>query len=210
MTETPRRTQRERVEESNRRLTRAAIELIAEKGFAATTAAEIGIQAGYSRGMVSARYGTKEALLDTILTEQYESRLDPPSEPGTPGIDRVLARLDRLRAFAVEDPDLLRAILVLNFEAAREDGGLRIRIRQWLDQFLGGLTEEIRAGQGDGSVNGSLDADEQAAEIIATGIGYAYSWIVEPDRVDLAHEVTRWSTRVAVRLRPTPRGRASR
>lgn len=202
MTETSRRTQQERVEESNRRLARAAIELIAEKGYAATTAAEIGIHAGYSRGMVSARHGTKEALLDSILTEQYESRLDPPSDPASPGVDRVLARLERLRVFAIDDADLLRAVLVLNFEAAHDDGGLRARIRQWLQQFLGGITEDILTGQGDGSIDGSVDADEEAAEILATGIGYAYGWIVEPDRVDLAQEVARWGPRVAKRLRP--------
>lgn len=202
MTETRGRTQQQRVEESNRRMARAAIELIAEKGFAATTAAEIGIRAGYSRGMVNARHGTKEALLDSVLTEQYESRLNPPPDLASPGLDRVLARLDRLAAFAVEDADLLRAVFVLNFEAVRDDGGLRARIRQWLEQFLGGLTDDIRAGQLDGSVDSSVNAVEQAGEVVATGIGYAYGWIVEPDRVDLAREVTLWKRRVAVRLRP--------
>src|SRR4051812_16911109 len=70
-----RRSQRERVEESSRRLAEAAIELIAEKGFANTTAQEIGIRAGYSRAMVHERYGSKEALLETILAD-YERRID--------------------------------------------------------------------------------------------------------------------------------------
>ena len=43
----------------------AAIELIGEKGFDTTTAAEIGERAGYSRSMVHARYGSKESLLES-------------------------------------------------------------------------------------------------------------------------------------------------
>ena len=86
MTDKPRRTQRERVGESSRRLAEAAIALIAEKGYAATTAQEIGLRAGYSRDMVRVRFGTKEALLDTILTAQYESRLDQPDDPSESGL----------------------------------------------------------------------------------------------------------------------------
>lgn len=69
-----RRTQKQRVEESARRLADAAVALIAEKGYAATTAQEIGLRVGYSRDMVRVRYGTKEALVDSILSTLYESR----------------------------------------------------------------------------------------------------------------------------------------
>ena len=60
-------TQPERVELSNRRLLHAAAELIVEKGWEATTAAEIGRRAGYSRAMVHARYGSKDAILEAFL-----------------------------------------------------------------------------------------------------------------------------------------------
>jgi len=53
----------------------AAIELIAEKGIARTSAAEISEHAGYSRSMVPFRYGSKEALLETLLREEYETPL---------------------------------------------------------------------------------------------------------------------------------------
>ena len=65
-------TQTQRVEISNRRLIEAAAELIAEKGWEATTAAEIGRRAGYSRAMVHARYGSKDAILDAFfLDDRY-------------------------------------------------------------------------------------------------------------------------------------------
>src|ERR1700745_982557 len=72
-----RRTQQERSAESARRLLDAAIELIAEKGFERTTVAEIGERAGYSRSMVRARYGSKEALLESIFGSQLDRRVVP-------------------------------------------------------------------------------------------------------------------------------------
>jgi len=93
-------------------------------------------------------------------------------------------------------------MFVLNFEAARADDTLRRRIRQWLDQFLGGLADDIHAGQADGSIEKSLDATEHAREMMSTAIGYAYGRIVEPDQVDLADKLERWKPRIAARLRP--------
>jgi AcrR family transcriptional regulator len=200
VTDKPRRTQQQRVGESSRRLAEAAIALIAEQGYAATTAQEIGLRAGYSRDMVRVRFGTKEALLDTILTSQYESRLDTQDDPSESGLDRVLGRIARMRRFAEEDGQLLRAMLVLNFEAAQADNQLRTRIRQWLDHFLNGLTDAVRAGQSDASIASEPDADTQAREMLSTAIGYAYWWIVEPD-FDLPTELTRWTERLEARLR---------
>jgi AcrR family transcriptional regulator len=150
--------------------------------------------------MVRVRFGTKEALLDTILTSQYESRLDTQDDPNESGLDRVLGRIARMRRFAEEDGQLLRAMLVLNFEAAQADNQLRTRIRQWLDHFLNGLTDAVRAGQSDASIASEPDADTQAREILSTAIGYAYWWIVEPD-FDLPTELTRWTERLEARLR---------
>jgi len=200
VTDKPRRTQRERVGESSRRLAEAAIALFAEKGYAATTAQEIGLRAGYSRDMVRVRFGTKEALVDAILTSQYENRLDTPDDPADSGLDRVLGRIDRMRQFAEDDGQLLRAMLVLNFEAAQADDQLRTRIRRWLDQFLGAIVEAVRAGQSDASIVSEPDADTLAREILSTAIGYAYWWIVEPD-FDLPTELTRWAERLEAQLR---------
>jgi AcrR family transcriptional regulator len=196
-----RRTQRQRTEESARRLAEAAIELIAEKGYANTTAREIGVRAGYSRAMVAERFGTKEILLDTILERDYERRIDVDPEPGASGFERLLAPIDALRAFAAEDPRLLRAMFILNFEAINDSGMLRKRIRRWLVGFRGRLAEAVRVGQADGSVTPNVDPDDISREIVATGIGYAYWWIVTPDELELDSTLTRWRDRVAETVR---------
>lgn len=196
-----RRTQRQRTEESARRLAEAAVELIAEKGYANTTAREIGVRAGYSRAMVAERFGTKEVLLDTILERDYERRIDADPGPGASGFDRLMAPIDALRAFAAEDPRLLRAMFILNFEAINDSGMLRERIQRWLVGFRSRLAEAIRVGKADGSITPSIDADDVSREIVATGIGYAYWWIVTPDERDIDSTLTRWRDRVAEALR---------
>lgn len=66
------RTQEQRREESVQAMVQAAIELIAEKGMAGLTMAEVGIKAGYSRGLAHLHFGSKENLLSACL--EYLSR----------------------------------------------------------------------------------------------------------------------------------------
>lgn len=100
MTETERRTQRERVEASTRLLAEATVSLIAERGFFAATTAEICRRAGYSRAMVHARFGSKDALLDYVLGEYCENRMDVDPDPKLDGLHQVLARVDAFLEFA--------------------------------------------------------------------------------------------------------------
>jgi len=195
----PRRSQRERVEESSRRLAEAAIELIAEKGFSNTTAQEIGIRAGYSRAMVRERFGSKEALLEAVLRD-YERRIDVAPEPDMSGLQRVLAPILALRDFAADDPRLLRAVLSLNFEALHDHDVLRERIQSWLARLDAAIRLAAIDGQADGSVVPACDAEVVGSEVIATGIGYAYAWILGPDTMDFEEVLTRWHDRVAARL----------
>lgn len=198
--ETQRRTQKQRVEESARRLADAAIALIAEKGYAATTAQEIGLRAGYSRDMVRVRYGTKEALVDSILTTLYESRLREIDEPGTVGLDRVLAVPRLLHRFALSDPVLLRAMFTLNFEAAQADDYLRRRVNRWLDDSLTQIRLAVEAGKHDGTVAADVDAAVQSREMLATVIGYAYLWLMDADNVDLPGILVAWMDRLRATL----------
>jgi AcrR family transcriptional regulator len=194
-----RRSQRERVEESSRRLAEAAIELIAEKGYGNTTAQEIGIRAGYSRAMVRERYGSKEALLEAVLRE-YEGRIDVAPESGASGLQRVVAPILALREFVADDPRLLRAVLSLNFEALHDHDVLGERIKGWLAQLNAALRRATIDGQADGSIAPECDPEEVGSEMIATGIGYAYAWVLDPGTVDFEAVLTRWNDRVAARL----------
>src|SRR3954452_11802274 len=64
-----RRTQQERREEAERKVLAAATALIAQHGSRALTLAEVGEAAGYSRGIVSHHFGSRENLLRAVMRD---------------------------------------------------------------------------------------------------------------------------------------------
>jgi AcrR family transcriptional regulator len=191
-----RRTQAERLELSGRRLLAAAAELIAEKGWEATTGAEIGRRAGYSRAMVHARYGSKDALLDTLLRSEYEERLSPTADAAATGLQQVLAHFDNFHELFREDPQFLESMFVLSFEAVKRATLVRPRIVAWMNRIGDNVENGLRLGIDDGSVRPDVDVSEAVTDIVAAGVGIAYGWIVLPNRYDLPAEFDRIRARI--------------
>ncbi|CAN5688299.1 TetR/AcrR family transcriptional regulator [soil metagenome] len=181
-------TQPERVQTSSRRLLQAAAELIVEKGWEATTAAEIGRRAGYSRTMVQARYGSKDAILEAFLHE-YVKRLDPDPNPSAAGLDQVLAHFDRIQDLYTEDHDVLLAMFVATFEAVKTTSPLRERVRAQLVSGADNVREGLRKGLDDGSIRAGLDIDRVTNDITSAVFGIAFQWVVAPTGHDLEREL---------------------
>jgi AcrR family transcriptional regulator len=175
---------------SNRRLVEAAAELASEKGWEATTAAEIGRRAGYSRAMVHARYGSKDAILDAFFLHEYVQRIAPAPEPDATGLDEALAPFDRIQALFAEDPDFLRAMFVMTFEAVKSTSPVRPRMQMWLARGVELVEAGLRKGIRDGSVRSDIDVDRAVNDISASLFGVAFQWIVLSDRYDLARDLT--------------------
>ena len=65
-------TQAERTEISDNRMLEAAVELISTVGPAATSLKEVGMKAGYSRGLAGQRFGSKDNLFAFVLRQVGE------------------------------------------------------------------------------------------------------------------------------------------
>ncbi|MBH0780249.1 TetR/AcrR family transcriptional regulator [Nocardia bovistercoris] len=183
-------TQPQRVELSHRRLVEAAAELIAEKGWEATTAAEIGRRAGYSRAMVHARFGSKDAILDAFFDHDYVRRLTPDLDPDTTGLDQALAHFDHVERLYHENADFLRAMFLATFEGAKTTSALRDRVRRNIRDGKAKVASALRTGLADGSVRPDIDLDRAVNDISSTVFGLAYQWAVIPEGYDLARELT--------------------
>lgn len=188
-------TQHQRVEQSSRRLLQAAAELIVEKGWEATTAAEIGRRAGYSRAMVHARYGSKDAILEAFQ-QVYVARLNPDPEPGSTGLQQVLAHFDRVQDIHAEDPSVTRAMFVSAFEAVKTSSPLRDGVRDQLSGAARKVGAGVRAGIADGSLRADIDADAAVRDITGSIFGIAFQWVVLPEEHDLDHEINCVRTRI--------------
>ena len=175
---TSRRSQEERVAESSERLLSAAIELIAEQGFDRTTAAEIGKRAGYSHGMVHVRFGSKDALLESIV-RAYEDAMLPAVPPELTGLEQVLHQLDSAQAHSQQEPEFFRAFCVLCFETIGPNGTLREWVSDWFERYVDHTARRLTAGQADGSVRSDIDPREEARRLLHEGIGITFLWLVD-------------------------------
>ena len=165
------------------------MQLIAEKGWEATSAAEIGRRAGYSRAMVHARYGSKDAILAKLFTTEYEKKLSPVADPESTGLQQALAHVDRISDLHAEDPDLLRAIFVLTFEAAKATSQAHSYIQTWLKRAADTVGEGLRNGIADGSVRSEIDVDSAINDFGGAVLGAAYQWVMQAYRIDMAEEL---------------------
>jgi AcrR family transcriptional regulator len=197
----PRRPQQERVEESTRRLLQAAAELIAEGGYDAASAAEIGRRAGYSRSMVRARFGSKEQLVDAVIRSAFEGPLTVPLPESATGMERVLARIDAVGRLVDENPALMRMLFAVEFQAAGKGSGMADRAASWVAQLRSDTLEALREGQRDGSISGELDAEAAAHAITVEGVGSAFLWTVDPAE-DFRRRIDQWRARTVKTLRP--------
>ncbi|MDG4664638.1 TetR/AcrR family transcriptional regulator [Mycobacterium sp. 236(2023)] len=182
-------TQPQRLEISGRKLLEAAVALIGEKGWEATTAAEIGRRAGYSRAMVHARYGSKDAILEALFAAEYEKKLTPAPDPDSTGIGQALAHLDRIALLYAEDRELLRAIFVLTFEAAKATSQAHPYIQMWLRRAADTVESGLRAGVADGSVRPDVDVERAVNDFGAAVLGIAYQWVMQAFPYDMAAEL---------------------
>jgi AcrR family transcriptional regulator len=177
-------TQPERVEISSRRLVEAAADLIVEKGWEATTAAEIG------RRAVHARYGSKDAILDAFFLHDYVKQLSSEANPDATGLQEAVGHFDRVRRLFAEDQDFLRAMFVATFEGVKTTSPLRQRVQRWLQRGIDKVEAGLRRGIEDGSVRADVDIDRATSDLSAAIFGAAYLWTVLADGYDLDRELS--------------------
>ena len=111
----PANRQTERSAQSDRKMFEAAIELINERGTAKTTLKDIGEHAGYSRGLASYRFGSKDGLwielfrqFDDIWKVHIGSYLE-----GKRGVAALRAAIHAQRDIFRKESGYLRAMYIL-------------------------------------------------------------------------------------------------
>jgi AcrR family transcriptional regulator len=161
----------------------AAAELIVESGVGSLTLARVGERAGYSRGIVTHRFGSKRALIEA-LAEASQSGLVAPSVH-EPGLDRLLHLLDGYLSALGNAGTMSRAFLLLWTESTTNDelaGPFRERDRQ----FREALQNDVAAGIAAGTIRPTIDARDVAVAIVGQLRGVALQRLLDPDQVQLA------------------------
>ena len=183
--------QAERTARSTAALLDAASELIVEGGFDSLTFAAIGERAGYSRGLVTARFGSKDGLVEALIERivaTWNHRNVLPRTKGKTGLEAIATILDAIATQAERDPKGLRVLYALLFEAVGPDEGLRLRIAKFQDAMRDDFRSFLRRGQQDGSIVSGLDVEREAVFLVGGLRGVGFQWLLEPDTFDPAIE----------------------
>ena len=188
-----RQTQSERRARSEGRIINAALEVIAARGVARMTLAEVGERAGYSRSLPAHLFGTKGQLLcECVRRMNADHWMAGLPEPGpAAGLDDLATAVRRWIGELQSRPAFSRAHYALVQEANCEDAdahwpALSAMVRAMV---LGGqrrYTNYIQAAIDRGEAAPGLDAEREALMIHTALRGVGLQWLIRPDSVDLA------------------------
>src|SRR6478609_7000183 len=109
-----------RSERSTRRLLGAAGDLVAEGGYQSMTLAGVGLRAGYSRSLATARFGSKSRLLEALFEEivaGWNGERERPPQETTTGLKALREMLIHIADSFDSDPRSVTILYALLFEA---------------------------------------------------------------------------------------------
>lgn len=166
----------------------AALRLIAERGYDRTSLQAIGDDAGYSRGLVSHRFGSKEGLLWAIFERtfgEWKAESLTPRIDQRVGVEALRATIDASRVAMRRAPQKLRAFYAMLFQALGPLRVLRPKVAEFHRRQRKAVAAWITAGIENGSVRADVDAAREAALFMSMLRGAAYQWLIDPRGVDI-------------------------
>ena len=171
-----------RREDTRQRLFEAAVELIAEQGFSATTVDDIALRAKVAKGTVYYNFASKTALFEELLrhgigllTEEFRAAVagKAPRDAVDALIRAQLEYIRRYRAFA-------QLLLSEMWRTNREWQQTLVLLRE---QAIGVIAETVQTGVDSGELPADLDVRVASSALFGVGLVVAVDWLVfQPDR----------------------------
>lgn len=182
-----RRKQADRTALSDARMYEAAVALIGEIGTHNTTLKDIGERAGYSRGLASHRFGSKEALFGNLVHDfnvKWASELAL-HVGGRTGLSAFLAAVEAVEDFLIEQPAYMKAMYILWYESISSHNDVRTRLAEYHDTYRRDAQRWIEQGIAEGFIRPSVDAERYAVQFCSFIFGTIYQWLVAPEHIEI-------------------------
>ena len=180
-------TQADRTAFSDAKMFEAAKQIIAEQGTHNTTLKEVGERAGYSRGLASNRFGSKDRLFSQMVRDfnkRWAGELERIVGEKT-GLQAIIAALNAVELFLVQYSDEMRALYILWFESIKSHVEVRNRLANNHAAYRGDLERWVRQGIEQGVIRPSIDPTCYAVEFNALIFGLVYQWLVQPEAINV-------------------------
>jgi AcrR family transcriptional regulator len=180
------RTQAERRDEAERKILEAAALIVAEEGLEAITLAEAGERAGYSRGLPSHYFRTKNDLLSALavyIIELFMSRRRA-SASNIPGFDGLIASIHYYFESPPQNTRMVRAFHAV-LAGALHTPVIAATVATLNRESIAEIAAGIRAGIESGSVRADVDPEFEGALILAALRGSVALWLANPETTPL-------------------------
>lgn len=178
----PRRSQAERRDEAERRLVEATMAIIAEEGVSAATFEAIGQRAGYSRGLATQHFGSKQGLIDAVvnyLRERQQEDLEVAHLRDMDGLRALQAYVGRFCAF-LKEGEQNKSYFMLLSDAVADARETRALFARSHERAKAQLVDLIRRGQKEGVIRRDVDADSGALMIGSLLLGLSMQSLIDP------------------------------
>jgi len=185
----PGRTQAQRTELSDQKMFDTTVRLIVEKGPENTRLTDVGIDAGYSRGLASNRFGNKDKLFNFVvlrLGDIWLQQLKHATANKT-GVQAIECAIEQHYQFCVDAPDYVYTFYTLWFESVNSASELSRTIQSIHQRRFQDVVNWI-VNDPNISTSAKRDADSIAAQFSASVIGIVYYWLSNPKKL---HETKR-------------------
>ena len=168
--------------DTRQKLFEAAVELIAEQGFSATTVDDIALRAGVAKGTVYYNFASKTALFEELLrhgvgllTADFRAAVagKPPADAVPALVRAQLEYIQRYRSFAQ----------LLLSEMWRTNREWQQTLRLLRDEAIGVIADVLRAGVASGDFAADLDIHLSSSALFGVGLVVSLDWLMfQPDR----------------------------
>lgn len=185
--------QQVRTERSTRLLLKAAAEILVEEGINALTLANVGERAGYSRGLVTTRFGSKDNMLHALvhrMTSTWAAAHVEPRMRDRLGLDALLEMLREMRDQIARKPGDVLALQALLFDALNPASAARGPILEYNAELHAMMVKTIVTGKKDGTIRAELDERREASRVLEGIRGIGFHWLLMPGDYDAAESLT--------------------
>ena len=175
-------TQAERTELSDRRMLEAAIRLIVERGISRTKLTDVGVEAGYSRGLAAMRFGTKAGLLSRVVRFTLSNWIGQAQRTvgAKTGLAAVFAAIDAQDQWSRESSVEMRALYGVFFQSTDPGADYRANVARTLAAQRRELASWIREARDAGELATNTDPEREARQILCAMLGIVYQWMMDP------------------------------
>jgi AcrR family transcriptional regulator len=199
-----RRSQEERRSQAEQSLLDAAARLFARRGVDQTSLAEVGEEAGYSRGLASHHFGSKAALVERLAQRSQRHFVDSLGEIGGQELQALVTLVEAYLTALSENRGEVRAFYVMWGAALPEDAPLRSVFVADDARFRQAVEELVRAGQQNRTIRTGIDPVGVSIALVGQLRGTGAQFLIDPEGVDIVAARTACTQFVHHALTPGP------